>query len=79
MAFWQGVQNSTNTNDFKDYLRRYPRGVFATLARDRLVSLQRAASDTARQNSNAASEQRRLDATLQQAVAAGQFRASRAR
>ncbi len=51
VAFWQGVQNSTNPNDFKDYMRRYPKGVFTSLARDRLVALQRQATETARSNS----------------------------
>jgi hypothetical protein len=40
VAYWQGVQSSTNADDFKDYLQRYPNGLFTSLAQKRLASLQ---------------------------------------
>jgi uncharacterized caspase-like protein len=41
VAFWQGLQGSRNPGDFSAYLRRYPHGLFADLARRRLAGLQR--------------------------------------
>jgi len=43
LSFWQSIQNSTDTNDFKEYLRKYPDGQFAGLARNRLERLTAAA------------------------------------
>ena len=36
--FWQSIVNSTNPADFEDYLRQFPTGVFARLARNRLTA-----------------------------------------
>ncbi len=35
LAFWDTIKNSTNPDDFKDYLNSYPTGQFASLARRR--------------------------------------------
>ena len=36
-VFWQSIVNSTNPEDFKAYLARWPAGTFASLARNRLA------------------------------------------
>jgi uncharacterized caspase-like protein len=40
VAFWQSVQASGAAADFEAYLRQYPEGAFAPLARTRLTALQ---------------------------------------
>jgi hypothetical protein len=35
LAFWDSIKNSTNPEDFKDYLDKYPKGQFTNLARRR--------------------------------------------
>ncbi|HZI19774.1 MAG TPA: tetratricopeptide repeat protein [Pyrinomonadaceae bacterium] len=35
LTFWETIKDSTDPEDFRDYLRRYPDGVFADLARRR--------------------------------------------
>jgi Caspase domain/Bacterial SH3 domain len=37
--FWQSIQTSSNPDDFRAYLERYPDGAFAPLARNRLGAL----------------------------------------
>lgn len=39
LIFWQGIAASRHGADYEEYLRRYPDGVFASLARSRLASL----------------------------------------
>ena len=36
LAFWDSIKGSTNLNDFNAYLKEYPNGRFASLARNRL-------------------------------------------
>jgi formylglycine-generating enzyme required for sulfatase activity/uncharacterized caspase-like protein len=50
LAFWTAIQNSTDPEDFKDYLARYPNGLYAGLARRRVAALTSAppAGNTAR-------------------------------
>jgi hypothetical protein len=36
LSYWESIKESNNPQDFKAYLRQYPRGVFASLARNRL-------------------------------------------
>ena len=38
--FWESIKDSKDSADFEAYLKRYPRGDFAALARNRLKSLQ---------------------------------------
>lgn len=42
LAFWTAIQNSTNISLFEEYLRRYPDGQFAFLAKVRLDELKAA-------------------------------------
>ena len=42
-VFWQSIVNSTNQADFEAYLARWPEGVYAPLARGRVVTLRPAA------------------------------------
>jgi uncharacterized caspase-like protein len=39
LAFWQGIRDGGAAEDFEDYLRKYPKGEFASLARRKLKSL----------------------------------------
>jgi Caspase domain/LCCL domain len=41
LTFWQSIQNSRNPQAFEEYLRQYPRGRFAGLARIQLDELRR--------------------------------------
>ncbi len=43
VVFWQSIQNSTSAADYEAYLRRFPDGTFADLARNRLQEMQRLA------------------------------------
>ncbi|MDQ2975090.1 MAG: caspase family protein [Acidobacteriota bacterium] len=39
LSYWQTINNSTNADDFKSYLEKYPDGQFAALAKNRINSL----------------------------------------
>lgn len=39
LAFWQSIEDSTQTSDFEDYLSRFPEGLFRPLAQRRLAAL----------------------------------------
>jgi formylglycine-generating enzyme required for sulfatase activity len=39
LGFWQSIQTSTDAKDFQEYLKKYPEGQFAGLARNRLDRL----------------------------------------
>ena len=54
-VFWQSIVNSTSQADFEAYLARWPAGVYAPLARTRLVAL-RGAADPPRSNSPSSSD-----------------------
>lgn len=41
LSFWETIKNSKNPEDFKAYLRKYPNGTFAELAKIRLRVLSR--------------------------------------
>ncbi len=43
-VFWQSVQYSNRAEDFEEYLRQYPNGTFAGLARSRVAALAKPAS-----------------------------------
>ena len=36
MEFWQSIKNSSNPEDYRAYLNKYPAGYFADIARNRL-------------------------------------------
>lgn|GEM_PF-2232454 len=38
-SYWETIKNSTNADDFKAYLEKYPNGQFASLAKNRIASL----------------------------------------
>jgi hypothetical protein len=40
LAYWDTIKTSSNPNDFKSYLEKYPDGQFATLARNKIGGLQ---------------------------------------
>ena len=42
MVFWNSIKDSTNPEDFKAYLKNYPNGQFADLARNRITALEAA-------------------------------------
>ena len=46
MIFWNSIKDSTNPDDFKEYLKKYPNGEFAGLAANRLKTLEAAKSST---------------------------------
>src|SRR5205085_10547251 len=39
LSYWNSIQNSTDAEDFKDYLAKYPNGQFASIARRRMAAL----------------------------------------
>ena len=39
MIFWNSIKDSTNPDDFKEYLKKYPNGEFADLAKNRLKTI----------------------------------------
>lgn len=45
LSFWDTIKSSTNPEDFKAYLEKYPDGQFAVLARNRVGSMQSARSE----------------------------------
>jgi len=61
LSFWETIKSSTNPDDFKAYLEKYPDGQFAVLARNRLKSNEDARSaEVSRSTSNAADAQSAL-------------------
>lgn len=44
ITFWNSIKDSTNPDDFKEYLKKYPNGEFAGLAANRLKTLEAAKS-----------------------------------
>jgi hypothetical protein len=47
IAFWNSVKNSTNPEDFRLYLKNYPAGAFADLAKNRVSTLEEAIASSA--------------------------------
>ena len=45
MVFWQSIQESRNQADFEAFLRQFPNGTFAGLARNRLAALRATAPE----------------------------------
>ncbi|MCY4119752.1 MAG: SUMF1/EgtB/PvdO family nonheme iron enzyme, partial [Acidobacteria bacterium] len=44
-VFWESMRDSTSASDFEAYLARWPSGIYAPLATNRLTALREAASD----------------------------------
>jgi uncharacterized caspase-like protein len=40
LSYWETIKNSTNADDFKAYLEKYPSGQFASLAKNRITTLE---------------------------------------
>jgi formylglycine-generating enzyme required for sulfatase activity len=43
-VFWQSIRDSKNAADYREYVRRWPDGTFAELAKRRIAELEKAAS-----------------------------------
>jgi formylglycine-generating enzyme required for sulfatase activity len=52
LAFWETIKNSTDPEDFKAYLEQYPKGKFASLAKNRLKTLEGTNSSTNRSSTS---------------------------
>ena len=46
VAFWNSIKNSTNAEDFRDYLKKYPTGQFVTEAQTQITTLEAAKQPT---------------------------------
>ena len=42
LSYWETIKNSTNADDFKSYLERYPNGQFVALAKNKIATLESA-------------------------------------
>jgi hypothetical protein len=40
LSYWDTIKNSSNADDFRSYLEKYPNGQFAVLAKNRITSLE---------------------------------------
>lgn len=61
LSFWDSIKSSTNPDDFKAYLDKYPDGQFAVLAKNRLNSFESSrAAEVSRSNTQAAEAQNAL-------------------
>jgi hypothetical protein len=47
-VFWDSIKNSKNAEDYRAYLKRYPNGVFADLAKSRLAPFEAVEAETAK-------------------------------
>jgi len=52
LTVWDSVKNSDNPADFEEYLRQYPQGRFAVLAKNKIKHLQQIAADLDRPHTN---------------------------
>jgi hypothetical protein len=61
LSFWDSIKGSTNSDDFRAYLEKYPDGQFAVLARNRLNSAEASrAAESSRANTQATDAQNAL-------------------
>lgn len=83
--FWSEIQKSDNPEDFEDYLKRWPQGVFARFASRRIEAIRRAEQqrqeELARQREEKAQRERERvqEAKPQRELEEGQRRAEAAR
>jgi formylglycine-generating enzyme required for sulfatase activity len=63
-VFWESIRNSTNPEDFREYLRKYPNGEFTGLARNRLDALEAAAKEDAARKEEAKKAAQRPGAVI---------------
>jgi formylglycine-generating enzyme required for sulfatase activity len=52
LIFWNSIKDSTNPDDFKEYLKKYPNGEFVGLAANRLKTLEPAKSSPSPTSTN---------------------------
>jgi len=57
MIFWNSIKDSTNPDEFRAYLKKYPNGEFADIARSRLSALESAAKEKAARDEEAKKEE----------------------
>jgi formylglycine-generating enzyme required for sulfatase activity len=56
MIFWNSIKDSQNPEEFRAYLKKYPNGEFADIARSRLTALETAAKEKAAREEEAKRE-----------------------
>ena len=64
--FWQSIKDSRNPANFRAYLTRYPDGIFADLARNRLEELEGTAGDDSSATESTDGEDLALGLTLEE-------------
>jgi formylglycine-generating enzyme required for sulfatase activity len=64
IAFWETIKDSKNPEEFRAYLKKYPNGEFADLARGRLNALEAAAKEDAALREEAKKAARRPGAVV---------------
>jgi TonB family protein len=47
LSYWESIKNSTNLDDFKAYLEKYPSGQFSALAQNKIRTLATSSTDAA--------------------------------
>jgi tetratricopeptide (TPR) repeat protein len=50
LSYWESIKNSTDAEEFKSYLERYPNGHFSALANNRLRQLETSRNNTGNDN-----------------------------
>lgn len=63
-TYWESIRSSTDAEDFRAYLKRYPNGVYADLARNRLNALEAAAGEESRRKEEEAKKRPRAGAVV---------------
>jgi uncharacterized caspase-like protein len=61
LAFWQSADKSGAASDYEEYLKRYPKGQFAGMAKNRLEALKNKPTDQARATDPGAQQGRSVD------------------
>jgi hypothetical protein len=64
LSYWETIRNSTNSNDFKAYLREFPNGRFVTLAKNRISMLETSASKAAPASESSSENKYEFDALV---------------
>jgi hypothetical protein len=63
IIFWNSIKDSTNPEEFRAYLKKYPNGEFADIARSRLNALETAAKEKAAREEEARREDAKREET----------------
>lgn len=67
LSFWDSIKNSSDPDDFSEYLRKYPNGTFAGIASNRLKKLRVSAAKPVEQQTELSS----MEGTVWQATSYG--------